>query len=70
MQGKTVKILSIIVCIALICGLAYFVFPALLAGLAPFVIAYFLSLALEPLIRLLLLTVLSVVLDVRLNTIG
>lgn len=53
MQSKTLKVLTIVVCVILICGLAYFVMPTLLVGLAPFVIAYFLSLALEPLIRLL-----------------
>ncbi len=53
MQSKVFKTLGIVLCIAVICGLAYFVMPTLLVALLPFVIAYFLSIALEPLIRLL-----------------
>lgn len=53
MQSKSLKVLVILLCIAAVCGLGYFILPTLLAALAPFIIAYILSLALEPLIRLL-----------------
>lgn len=53
MQSKTLKVTGILICIALVCVLCYFFLPTLISALAPFIIAYILSLALEPLIRLL-----------------
>ncbi len=53
MQSKTLKIAGILLCVVLVGVLCYFFLPTLLAALAPFIIAYILSLALEPLIRLL-----------------
>ncbi len=53
MQSRTLKILATILCVAAVCILAFYFLPNLLAALAPFIIAYILSLALEPLIHLL-----------------
>ncbi len=53
MQNKAFKVLVTILCVAAVCILAYFILPTLLVALAPFIIAYILSLALEPLIRVL-----------------
>lgn len=51
MQSKTLKVAGILLSVVLVCVLCYFFLPTLLTALAPFIIAYFLSLALEPLIR-------------------
>ncbi len=53
MQSKSLKVLVVLLCIVAACALGYFFLPTLLSALAPFIIAYILSLALEPLIRLL-----------------
>lgn len=53
MQNKTLKALDVVLCIAVVGAVAYFVLPTLLSALAPFILAYILSLILEPLIRLL-----------------